>query len=108
MDFVKVECATCQRSLLATAEPRGAAKPTTLECMLCKPTRYPFCHGCHLPLYVSNFHDAPAFCSECRVMQNHGQSLETSVKRYLEGFIEDTAVPRRVMLESFPFTVGLS
>lgn len=108
MDFIKVECATCQRPLLAAAELGGADKPRTLECMLCKPARYPFCVGCQLPLYVSHFQNAPEFCSECRALQGPGESLQPSVQLYLEGFIEDTAVPRRVMLESFPFTIGRS
>ncbi|PON13666.1 hypothetical protein C2W62_33145 [Candidatus Entotheonella serta] len=76
--------------------------------MLCKPARYPFCLGCQLPLYVSNFHDAPDYCSECRSPQGQDEDPEPSIQLYLEGFIEDTAVPRRVMLESFPFTIGRS
>lgn len=108
MDFIKVECATCQRPLLAAAELRGAVDPSELKCMLCKPARYPFCLGCQLPLYVSNFHDAPDYCSECRSPQGQDEDPEPSIQLYLEGFIEDTAVPRRVMLESFPFTIGCS
>jgi EAL domain-containing protein (putative c-di-GMP-specific phosphodiesterase class I) len=108
MDFIKVECATCQRPLLAATELQDAAAPPTLECMLCKPARYPFCLGCQLPLYVSNVHDAPALCSECRAPQIDGMTLGPKSRLYLEGLIEDRAIPRRVILESFPFTIGRS
>ncbi len=108
MDFIKVECATCQRPLLADAELGAAMEPSALQCMLCKPARYPFCVGCQLPLYVNHFSDAPEFCSECRGPQSQDLNLKPAAQLYLEGFIEDTAVPRRVMLESFPFTIGRS
>ncbi len=74
--------------------------------MLCKPARYPFCTGCRLPLYVSNHHEVPEHCSHCQA----GQSTEykQEIQRYLEGFIEDSSVPRRVQLATFPCTVGRS
>jgi len=108
MDFIKVKCATCQHPLLAATELRDAVAPPTLECMLCKPARYPFCIRCQLPLYVSYFHDAPEFCSECRALQSDEMRGRLDTRLYLEGFIEDTAVPRRVILEPLPFTIGRS
>lgn len=108
MEVIKVECVTCQRPLWAATELVSAAKPSALECMLCKPARYPFCITCQLPLYVSHFHDVPELCPACQAPQSHSPSLEPAVQLYLEGFIEDTAVPRRVLLTSFPFTIGRS
>ena len=106
MDFIKVECVTCQRPILASAEVQGAANASASECMLCKPARYPFCAGCQMPLYVSDAGNAPLYCSACRVTQGGDASREPQVQFYLEGFVEDSSMPRRVQIESFPFTIG--
>ena len=108
MDFIKVACMTCQRPLLAAVAPGSTGESLTLECMICKPARYPFCAGCQLPLYVNNGHNPPEFCSDCRAPRLDLLAPPSSTQRYLEGFIEDTAVPRRVTLNAFPFTIGRS
>ena len=106
MDFIKVECATCQRPILASSEFQSAAKASAPECMLCKPARYPFCAGCQLPLYVSDARNAPEYCSACRGLQNDDAGHAPRVQFYIEGFVEDGLMPRRVRIESFPFTIG--
>ncbi len=105
MNFLKIACVTCKRSLLASAELEESTR-STLACMLCQPARYPFCKGCQLPLYVSQHHEAPEYCSDCRGELSTATKLDT--QRYLEGFIEDSSVPRRVALNTFPCTVGRS
>lgn len=105
MNFLKIACVTCQRSLLASAELEESTR-STLACMLCKPARYPFCTRCRLPLYVDNRHEAPESCSDCEA--GYLPASKPGTQRYLEGFIDDSNVPRRVSLGTFPCMVGRS
>lgn len=105
MNFLDVTCVTCERPLLASSELEESER-ASLACMLCKPARHPFCAGCRLPLYVGDRLQAPDYCSNCQTEQSWGNKQE--IQRYLEGFIEDSNVPRRVALETYPCTVGRS
>jgi hypothetical protein len=104
MDFIKVNCATCQHPVLAATTPQGAVDLTTLECMLCKPARYPFAPDAS-SLYVSHVEDAPEFCSECRALESDEMRGRPDHRLYLEGMIEDTDVPldiRATMVDTSP------